>query len=47
MADRRPPDEHDQTRTGGSVPPDAETSVLPRLGDFELLRELGRGGMGV
>jgi serine/threonine protein kinase/Tfp pilus assembly protein PilF len=57
--DQRPPDDSeptrldstdlasdpDSTREAGGTPGDRST--VKRLGDFELLRELGRGGMGV
>jgi serine/threonine protein kinase len=32
---------------GGLVPPDAADTVIGTLGDYRLLREVGRGGMGV
>jgi len=48
----RPPDDQEPTRLSDSELPDAgaqhgEVSAMKRLGDFELIREIGRGGMGV
>ncbi len=51
--DQRPSDDEstsaesggDATRQDGGTPDD--NSPAKRLGDFELLREIGRGGMGV
>jgi serine/threonine protein kinase/Flp pilus assembly protein TadD len=42
--DHLPPDD-DATIESGGLPEDGSTGT--RLGDFELLRELGRGGMGI
>lgn len=38
--------DHDETQASGETGPGA-SPALKRLGDFEILRELGRGGMGV
>ncbi len=38
-------DADDATREGGAKPDDSSSGK--RLGDFELIREIGRGGMGV
>ncbi len=42
---RLDPADPDATREGGEKPDDK--SAAKRLGDFDLLREIGRGGMGV
>ena len=44
--DQRPPDEAEPTNLdSGDLPSGpADSSTGKRLGDFELLRELGRGG---
>lgn len=48
----RPPDDQEPTRLGDSELPEAgsrqgEGPALRRLGDFDLIREIGRGGMGI
>lgn len=42
-----PPDPDASTVVGRSDAPPAATSPLPRCADYEILAELGRGGMGV
>ena len=42
-------DSQDKTTTegNGTEPNNNDSAPMKRLGDFELLREIGRGGMGV
>ena len=53
MSDAVPPgSDQDETRLGNddlteAGAPEGEAPALKRLGDFELVREIGRGGMGV
>jgi len=44
-----PDDSQDKTRTagGGNDSGNNDSAPMKRLGDFELLREIGRGGMGI
>jgi serine/threonine protein kinase/Flp pilus assembly protein TadD len=46
--DKPPPDDQFETWSAGrESEPDDRSTPRKRLGDFELLRELGRGGMGI